>query len=49
MISAFIRFDSEIYETDDSSVAVKHAYLVPYSRWDSKGGRALPNMSSYDK
>ncbi|KAJ4417781.1 hypothetical protein N0V82_005947 [Gnomoniopsis sp. IMI 355080] len=36
----FSTFDFELYETDESDVELKHAYLVPYPRWDSKGIRA---------
>ncbi|CRG88438.1 hypothetical protein PISL3812_05468 [Talaromyces islandicus] len=36
----FSRFDFELYDTDVSDVEMKHAYLVPYAKWESKGVRA---------
>ncbi|KAJ4393437.1 hypothetical protein N0V93_002647 [Gnomoniopsis smithogilvyi] len=36
----FSTFDFELYETDETDVMLKHAYLVPYPKWDSKGIRA---------
>jgi hypothetical protein len=38
--TVFTRFDLELYETDESDVKMKHAYLVPYPKWESKGVRA---------
>lgn len=34
------RFDFELHETDAYDVVMKHAYLVPYPKWESKGVRA---------
>ena len=31
------RFDFDLYETDESDIEMKHAYLVPYVKWESKG------------
>ncbi|KAF2670084.1 cytochrome P450 [Microthyrium microscopicum] len=39
----FIRFDFQLYETDVSDVEMVHAYLIPYSKWESKGVRVLVN------
>ncbi|KUL84200.1 hypothetical protein ZTR_06934 [Talaromyces verruculosus] len=35
----FGRFDFDLYETDLSDVQMKHAYLIPYPKWDTKGVR----------
>ncbi|TPX25955.1 hypothetical protein DIZ76_011413 [Coccidioides immitis] len=37
----FSRFTFELHETSHSDIVMKHAYLVPYPRWDSKGVRAI--------
>lgn len=37
--TVFSRFDFELYNTDLSDVQMKHAYLVPYTKWESKGVR----------
>ncbi|SPO05572.1 related to cytochrome P450 CYP3/CYP5/CYP6/CYP9 subfamilies [Cephalotrichum gorgonifer] len=36
----FTRYQFEPYETDRTDVDMAHAYLVPYSKWESKGVRA---------
>lgn len=33
----FGSYDFQLHETDVSDVEMKHAYLVPYPKWDSKG------------
>ena len=38
--TVFSRFDFQLYETDNTDVEMAHAYLVPYTKWDSKGIRA---------
>jgi hypothetical protein len=35
--TVFTRFDFDLYDTDESDVEMKHAYLVPYAKWESKG------------
>ncbi|KAH7378902.1 cytochrome P450 family protein [Cadophora sp. MPI-SDFR-AT-0126] len=35
----FTRFTFDLHETDLSDVQMKHVYLVPYPKWDSKGVR----------
>lgn len=35
----FSSFEFELFETDDSDVEMAHAYLVPYTKWESKGIR----------
>jgi hypothetical protein len=35
----FSRIDFKLHETDVSDVTMKHAYLVPYPKWESKGVR----------
>ncbi|KAK5651119.1 hypothetical protein OQA88_13258 [Cercophora sp. LCS_1] len=37
--TVFSRFDFELYETDETDVEMEHAYLVPYTKWESKGVR----------
>ena len=37
--AVFSRFEFELVETDISDVEMKHAYLVPYPKWDTKGVR----------
>lgn len=37
--TVFSRFGFELYKTDISDIQMKHAYLVPYPKWDSKGVR----------
>ena len=37
--TVFSRFEFELFETDVSDVEMAHAYLVPYSKWDTKGVR----------
>ncbi|KAF3388205.1 Trichodiene oxygenase [Talaromyces pinophilus] len=37
--TVFGRFDFDLYETDLSDVQMKHAYLIPYPKWDTKGVR----------
>lgn len=37
--TVFSRFSFELYETDKSDVEMKHAYLVPYPKWETKGVR----------
>ena len=39
MAAIFSRFDFELYETTEYDVEMKHAYLIPYPEWDSKGVR----------
>jgi len=38
--TVYSRFEFELFETDDSDVEMTHAYLVPYTRWESQGIRA---------
>jgi len=35
----FTQFDFELYETDITDVEMRHAYLVPYPKWETKGVR----------
>ncbi|KAF2452465.1 putative benzoate 4-monooxygenase cytochrome P450 [Lineolata rhizophorae] len=35
--TVYSRFEFELVDTDVSDVEMKHAYLVPYPKWDSKG------------
>jgi hypothetical protein len=37
--TVYTRFGFELFETDESDVEMKHAYLVPYPKWESKGVR----------
>lgn len=37
--TVFSSFEFELYETDRSDVEMAHAYLVPYTKWESKGIR----------
>jgi hypothetical protein len=37
--TVFSRFSFELYETGKSDVEMKHAYLVPYPKWETKGVR----------
>lgn len=37
--TVFSRFEFELFETDVSDVEMAHAYLVPYSKWDTNGVR----------
>lgn len=37
--TVFTKFDFELYETYESDVELKHAYLIPYPKWDTKGVR----------
>jgi hypothetical protein len=39
--TVFTRFEFELYETDESDVEMRHAYLVPYPKWETKGVRVL--------
>ena len=39
LASVFRRFTFELHETDISDAEMAHGYLVPYSRFDSKGVR----------
>ena len=41
----FLRFDSELYETDRSDVDIAHDFFIPYARTDSKGVRVLVKRS----
>jgi hypothetical protein len=40
LATIFSKFDFELVDTDISDVEMKHAYLVPYPKWESKGVRA---------
>ena len=49
--TVFSSFELELFETDVSDVEMAHAYLVPYTKWESKGIRvkvvkALPGYES---
>ncbi|KAJ2902593.1 hypothetical protein MKZ38_000354 [Zalerion maritima] len=37
----FTRFEFELFETDTSDVEMEHAYLVPYTKWESQGIRVM--------
>src|SRR3569833_2601950 len=37
--TVFSRFDFELFETDESDNRMKHAYLVPYPKWESKNNK----------
>lgn len=37
--TVFTRFDFDLFQTDESDVRMAHAYLVPYTKWESKGIR----------
>ena len=39
LATVFTRFTFELYETDVTDVEMKHAYLVPFPKWNSKGVR----------
>ena len=39
LATLFSRFTFELYETDITDIEMKHAYMVPYPRWESKGMR----------
>jgi len=47
--TVFSRFDFDLYETDESDVEMKHAYLVPYMKWESKGVRVTIRSVQRDK
>ncbi|KEZ38926.1 hypothetical protein SAPIO_CDS10264 [Scedosporium apiospermum] len=40
----YTRFEFQLFETDISDVEMAHAYLVPYTKWESKGIRATVKM-----
>ncbi|KAE8548914.1 hypothetical protein EYB25_009297 [Talaromyces marneffei] len=44
----FTRFEFELHDTDLSDVQMKHAYLVPYPKWDTKGVRVRAKLSNCD-
>ena len=39
--TVFSRFEFELFETDVSDVEMAHAYLVPYTKWDTNGVRVM--------
>ena len=47
--TVFSRFDFDLYETEESDIKMKHAYLVPYPRWESKGVRVRIRGAQRDK
>jgi hypothetical protein len=38
--TVFSRFEFQLYETDVEDVEMAHAYLLPATKWESKGVRA---------
>lgn len=47
--TVFSRFEFELHETDLSDVQMKHAFLVPYPKWDTKGVRVRVKKPDCDR